>query len=108
MALKLTFSNIFQVISAILPFLVIFFLIMTSVINSDIKGIIYLCGITVSIFISGLFAGMIGSRRSHIPVFCNMFDIPGYSNHYSIPSLNSVILGLYGLLSSSNELYKTK
>ena len=94
MALKLTFSNIFQVISAILPFLVIFFLIMTSVINSDIKGIIYLCGIIVSIFISGLFAGMIGSRRSpYAPVFCNMFDIPGYSNHYSIPSLNSVILG---------------
>ena len=94
MALKLTFTNIFQVISAILPFLVTFYLIMSSVINSDLKGIVYLLGVIGAVFISGIFATMIGSQRSaYAPVFCNLFDIPGYESSHSVPSLNSVILG---------------
>ena len=94
MGLNLSFSNLFQVISAILPFLLTFYLIMSSVINSDMKGVIYLIGVIAAVFISGMFASMIDSRRSQFaPVFCNMFDIPGYGSHYSIPSLNSVVLG---------------
>ena len=67
---------------------------MSSVINSDMKGIVYLLGVIASVFISGIFAVMIDSRRSpYAPVFCNMFNIPGYGSQYSIPSLNSVIMG---------------
>lgn len=94
MSLNLSFSNIFQVLSAIMPFLVTFYLIMSSVINSDMKGVVYLIGVVAAIFISGVFATMIDSRRSpYAPVFCNMFNIPGYGSQYSIPSLNSVVLG---------------
>ena len=42
MALTLEPKNIVQVISAILPFLITFYLVMSSVINADIKAIIYL------------------------------------------------------------------
>ena len=59
MALTLEPKNIVQVISAILPFLVTFYLVMSSVINADIKAIIYLLGVLGSVFVSGIFANVI-------------------------------------------------
>jgi hypothetical protein len=94
MALTLEPKNIVQVISAILPFLITFYLVMSSVINADIKAIIYLLGILGAIFISGLFANVIKSHRSpYAPLFCEMFKLPFYNTQYHIPALNSVILG---------------
>ena len=94
MALTLEPKNIAQVISAILPFLVTFYLIMSSVINADIKAVIYLLGVLGAVFISGIFANVIKSRRSpYAPLFCEMFKVPFYNTAYHIPSINSVILG---------------
>ena len=73
MALTLEPKNIVQVISAILPFLVTFYLVMSSVINADIKAIIYLLGILGAVFISGIFANVIKSHRSpYAPLFCEI------------------------------------
>jgi hypothetical protein len=94
MPLALEPKNITQVLSAILPFLVTFYLIMSSVINADIKAIIYILGLLGAICISGIFANVIKSHRSpYAPLFCEMFKIPFYNTTYHIPSLNSVILG---------------
>ena len=77
MALTLEPKNIVQVISAILPFLVTFYLVMSSVINADIKAIIYLLGILGAVFISGIFANVIKSHRSpYAPLFCEIFKLP--------------------------------
>lgn len=94
MALALEPKNIAQVISAIMPFLVTFYLIMSSVINADVKAIIYLLGILGAVFISGMFANVIGSRRSpYAPLFCSLFKLPFYNMDLHVPALNSVILG---------------
>lgn len=94
MALTLEPKNIAQVLSAIMPFLITFYLIMSSVINADVKAIIYLLGLLGAILISGIFANVIKSKRSpYAPLFCEMFKVPFYNTSYHIPSLNSVILG---------------
>ena len=67
---------------------------MSSVINADIKAIIYILGLLGAILISGLFANVIKSRRSpYAPIFCEMFNVPFYGQGYHIPALSSVILG---------------
>ena len=48
MAMKMDFSNVFKLISALSPLLLGTLLMMASVINQDVKGIIYLAGVLLS------------------------------------------------------------
>ena len=43
-SIELSATNIFKFASLMTPFLIGFFLILTSIINQDLKGIIYLMG----------------------------------------------------------------
>ena len=52
MAMKLNFSNIMQFFAAISPILLVFFLVMISIFNSDIKGMVYLGGILIASLIN--------------------------------------------------------
>ena len=51
MAIQLSITNVFRFISYITPVLLIFFMIMISVFNQDVKGLIYLGGVLIAIFI---------------------------------------------------------
>lgn len=93
MALELGFGNITQIMSAITPLLLIFFLLMSSVINHDIKGIVYLMGVLLAIFVAGILANMVASPRNPLaPLTCQLFNIPGYPQQYNNPALNSLII----------------
>lgn len=91
MAIELTLSNIFQFISAIAPLILGFFLIMLSVFNQDIKGIIYLAGILISTCISILALNIIRHDKNDDSKNCDIIDLP-FTNNFDIPSVNSVLL----------------
>ena len=92
MALQLTFTNVFRFISYITPLLLIFFMIMISVFNQDIKGLIYLGGILIAIFITVAVKNLIKSPADNPSFTCELFDFPGNTSNYNVPSLNSVLI----------------
>lgn len=94
MAIELTLTNIFQFIAALAPLILGFFMIMISVFNQDIKGIIYLAGILISTVVNVLLLNMIKSPRNEkeSSETCDLIQLPFGLSNYNIPSLNSVLL----------------
>jgi hypothetical protein len=95
MAIELTLTNIFQFIAALAPLILGFFMIMISVFNQDIKGIIYLAGILISTVINFMALHMIKHKRDDIEgssEVCDLIHLPFNLSDYNIPSLNSVLL----------------
>jgi hypothetical protein len=89
--IEVTATNIFQFISFISPFLLGFFLVMSSIFNQDLKGFIYLAGVLMSSVLNVLLKNMIRSERSAdaAPV-CSLlkFNILSDQN-YDNPSVSS-------------------
>ena len=52
MAIQLTISNMLQLTSTLSPVLLTFFLVMLSLFNLNLKGIMYLSGVLLATFIS--------------------------------------------------------
>jgi hypothetical protein len=94
MAIELTPTNIFQFFSTILPFLLVFFMVMISIFNQNIKGLVYLGGILMATILNVLFQNVIKnpSYADSAPT-CNLFDIPGNNEGYNNPSLSSLLIG---------------
>jgi hypothetical protein len=57
-----TFNNIFKLITLISPFFLVFLLVTISIINSDIKGFVYLGGAVFLFFITTLFQKVVPSN----------------------------------------------
>lgn len=93
MAMRLDFPNIMQFFAAISPILLIFFLVMISIFNSDIKGLVYLGGILIASLLN-LFAMYSLNIRSPalIPASCNLFEFPFNLNEYIAPAFNSMFI----------------
>ena len=58
------FSNIFKVITLIAPFFIVLLLVTISIINSDIKGLVYLGGVVFLFVIAYMFQSSIGFNGS--------------------------------------------
>jgi hypothetical protein len=94
MGMKLTFTNIFQFLSGISPFLLGFFLVMSSVFNQNVKGIIYLAGVILASMINILLMNLIGQKSfPQESLSCNLIDLPFGSSMYNSPALTSVFIG---------------
>ena len=94
MALNLSLSNIFQVFSTFLPALLIFTIMLISIFNQDIKGLIYLTGIFILSFICVLALNLIRNPvQPNRSVSCELFDFPYFIKSYDSPSYNSAIIG---------------
>jgi Flp pilus assembly pilin Flp len=93
MAINLTITNIFQFISALTPLLLIFFMVMISVFNQDLKGMVYLAGILIVSVINILLLNIIKNKRyEYSGDSCNIFNLPFNMTNYNVPSLNSVLI----------------
>lgn len=93
MAIELTITNVFQFVSALLPLLLIFFMVMISIFNQDIKGLVYLAGILITSVINIFILNMIKNRSDeNSSASCNIFNLPFNMNNYNVPSLNSVLI----------------
>lgn len=93
MAMKMSFSNLFKFIATISPLLLGTLLVLASIINQDIKGIIYLAGVLISsvlnIFIMNLVKSPAIPDRS---VTCDLVEIPFMVNNYNSPAFNSMFI----------------
>lgn len=110
MAIDLTITNLFQFVSALTPLLLIFFMVMISIFNQDLKGLVYLAGILIVSVINIFLLNIIKNKRDETSsTSCNIFNLPFNMTQYNVPSLNSVLISFtmaYLLLPmiSSNQM----
>ena len=77
MAMQLNFSNMLQFYSTISPILLAFFLVMISLFNTDIKGLVYLGGILIASVINLFIMNTLKVKSDKIPSpACNLMDFP--------------------------------
>jgi len=92
MAIQLTFSNMMQLFSALSPLLLGFFLVMSSLFNQDIKGLVYLGGVLLASVINIFLMNQIGSEKSpNASMSCNLVEIP-YLTRYNSPAPSSLFI----------------
>ena len=80
MALAFTGANFTQLISIISPFLLGFFVIMSSIFSLNfVKGIIYFAGILIAAVINALLMNVVSEGKNGNPpsIACGLVDIPG-------------------------------
>jgi hypothetical protein len=80
-------TDVLSVVALISPFLLAFLMVMISIINSNIKGFIYLLGLIILFIFVILFQNSIKVPINTTNNFCNMFSI----SQYSVPSFNSAL-----------------
>jgi hypothetical protein len=92
MAMDLNFTNIFQFFSAISPLLLGFFMIMISVFNQDLKGMVYLAGVLITTVLSVIVLNVVKSEKFlDASPTCSLVNIP-FMTQFNSPSLNSVLI----------------
>jgi len=93
MALQLTFSNIVQLFSVFAPLFLGTFLILISVFNQNIKGMIYLGGVLIASVINLGIMFAIGSEPlDNQGAICNLIDFPLIPTQYNVPNYNSMFI----------------
>ncbi len=85
------YPSFFSFFSMISPFILIITLVLISIINSNLKGIVYLCGVLFLFFIVVMFQQTIRhTSLAHTPsAFCQLFNSP--LQMFSVPSFNSAL-----------------
>lgn len=92
MGMQLTITNLIQFFGSLTPIMVSFFLLSASILNKDIKGLIYMAGVLFAFVLNVVFMNVI--KVPHAPdrsMACSLVDIP-FANSYSVPSWNSVFM----------------
>ena len=91
--MELNFSNILQFFSTISPILLAFFLVMVSLFNSDIKGLVYLGGILIASLINLFIMNTLKVKPDKIPApACNLINFPFNLNEYISPAFNTMFI----------------
>ena len=92
-------TNLFSFFGLLTPFMLVFFLLMTSIINHDIKVLIFILGTTVASFINVFLMNLIKSVRDENDVnpLCNVLSFPFTKNsntqeRYNSPSMTSMFI----------------
>lgn len=92
MAIQLTLSNMLQLFSALSPLLLGFFLVMSSLFNQNLKGIVYLAGVLIASVINIFLMNQIGSKIDpNFALSCNIIDIP-YLTNFNSPAPTSLFI----------------
>jgi hypothetical protein len=89
--IDINLSNIFKIISVSSSLILSAFLVLLSISNSDIKGIIYIASLFTLIIIYFICFATFGEKLvTPTNPICNVFNIPGTS--YANSSMNSAVL----------------
>lgn len=92
MGMKLTPTNLLHFISILSPFLLTFFLVMSSIFNQSLKGLVYLAGILIAAIINVFLMNILKSNMAEdASPSCNMIDFSLMSN-YDSPCMSSMII----------------
>lgn len=93
MGMQLNFSNLLQFFAAISPILLAFCLVMLSIFNSDIKGMVYLGGVLIASLINLFIMNTLKVKsQTLIPPSCNLVEFPFNLNEYVSPAFNSMFI----------------
>ena len=94
MTLQLTFSNVVQIFSIFAPLFLGTFLVLVSIFNQNIKGMIYLGGVLIASVINYMVSMVIGSEPldNEGPI-CNLLEFPLIPSRYNVPNYNSMFIG---------------
>lgn len=95
MTLQLTFSNIVQIFSIFAPLFLGTFLVLVSIFNQNIKGLIYLGGVLIASVINYIISITIGSEPldTEGPI-CNLIEVPFIpTGRFNVPNYNSMFIG---------------
>tara|TARA_Y100000389_G_scaffold205088_1_gene262953 strand:- start:5732 stop:6346 length:615 start_codon:yes stop_codon:yes gene_type:complete len=92
MPIQLTIQNMFQLTSLISPIIIVSFLVLISILNQNLKGLIYLAGVLISTVLNIFLMNFIKSPINPKAVFtCNLIELP-FMNKYNSPASSSVLL----------------
>jgi len=92
MAIKLTLYNILQLFSLISPLLLVFFLVMSSLFNQNLKGIVYLAGVLLASCINIFLMNQIGSSMlEDASMSCDLIKLPILSE-FNSPAPTSLFI----------------
>jgi hypothetical protein len=91
-AVEAKLSNLLKLLSLLSPLLLVFFMVMLSLFNQDIKGMVYLAGVLVSCVVNLIVATQIRSQPNpSASVVCGVFSLPGAPS-YNNPCASSMII----------------
>ena len=91
MAIRLTLPNLLQLTSTLSPVLITFFLVMLSLFNLNLKGIMYLSGVMLATFLNYILGfAWAGEEKPDPPPMCNLLEGP-WTQHTD-PSSSSLYL----------------
>lgn len=86
-------KNILKTASILSPILVVFFIVMSSLFNQDLKGLVYLAGILIASMINIFLMNQIQSEYNpNAGDFCSLVDIPIFGTLYDSPAPSSVTI----------------
>lgn len=92
MGMQLTITNLIQFFGSLTPILISFFLLSASILNKDIKGLIYMAGVLFAFVLNIIFMNVIQvPHYEDRSMSCSLIELP-FSNSYSVPSWNSVFI----------------
>jgi len=108
MAAELNLTNIFYTAYRLAPFILVSFFTLSSILNQDIKGIIYLAGLLIACFLSVIIGkAEVFNTSTTSPTICNSFALTNEGPFSRLPLGMTVftytfgyllyIIGLYGL-----------
>lgn len=90
--IRLDFSNILQLTSALSPLLIGFFMVMLSILNQNVKGIIFIAGAllatVINIFLMNIIKSPIDPNAS---MTCNLVELP-FLMKYNSPAPTSLFI----------------
>lgn len=87
MGMNFNLTDAISFLALISPFLLAFLMVMISIINSNVKGLIYLLGLVILFVIVYLFQNTIKVEMDKTNQFCNIFNI----SRFNVPSFNSAL-----------------
>ena len=92
MAVQFTLPNIIQLASALAPILLGFFMVMLSILNQNVKGIVYLGGVLIATVINVFIMNTIKSETSqNASAVCSIVELP-YLTRFNSPNPSSVFI----------------
>ena len=90
--IELTLSNMLQLMAALSPILIAFFMLMLSFMNQNMKGIVFIAGAVLATFLNHFLQNMMKSEVDPTAsLTCNIVDIP-FLTRYNSPSTSSLFI----------------
>jgi len=97
--MDLNFADIFRYFMSLSPLFISSFLVLGSVLNQDVKGLVYIGFVLIVAILSIGFKQLfkVAAPAGYNPDVCQVFNLPAIVTQYSAPDFNSMVLSFTAL-----------